>query len=44
MEAELVTNFSVNKPFDEAYSQGVETSLVDDASVKWKVLLPSKTL
>ena len=38
MEVELITKFSVNKPFDEAYRQGIEASLVDDASVKWKVL------
>lgn len=38
MEIELITNFSVNRPFGSAYSDSIETSLVNDASVKWRVL------
>lgn len=38
MELELITRFSVNKTFDEAFKQSRETSLVDDPTVKWRVL------
>jgi hypothetical protein len=38
MEVELITNFSINKSFSAAYSESIETSLVNDESVKWKVL------
>ena len=38
MEVELITNFSVNRPFDEVYNESVDASLETDPSVKWKVL------
>jgi hypothetical protein len=38
MEVELITQFSVNKPFSQAFEESVETALVTDASVKWRVL------
>lgn len=38
MEIELITNFSVNRPFSSAYNESIETSLLNDASVKWRVL------
>ncbi|MES2485753.1 MAG: nucleotidyltransferase [Bacteroidota bacterium] len=38
MEVELITNFSVNRPFDEVYNESVDASLETNPSVKWKVL------
>lgn len=38
MEVELITNFSVNKPFSAAYAESIDAALVNDASVKWKVV------
>jgi len=38
MEVELITNFSVNRPFDEVYNESVDASLETDPPVKWKVL------
>ena len=38
MEVELITNFSVNRPFDEVYNESIDASLETDPSVKWKVL------
>lgn len=38
LNLELITNFSVNKKFDVAYSTSIETTLKQDKKVKWRVL------
>jgi len=35
---ELITNFSVNKPFSVAYAESIDTFLQHNPLVKWKVL------
>ena len=38
LNLELITNFSVNKSFDQAYEEAEEASLEDQPQLKWKVL------
>ncbi|MBK5213939.1 MAG: nucleotidyltransferase [Flavobacteriaceae bacterium] len=38
LNLELITNFSVNKPFSSAYKDSIEASLVQNPLVKWRVL------
>ena len=38
LDLELITNFSVNKTFDEAYNESEEEVIKDQKLLKWKVL------
>lgn len=38
LDLELITKFSVNKTFDEAYNDSEETTVNDKAFLKWNVL------
>lgn len=38
LDLELITKFSVNKTFDEAYSDSEETTVHDKTFLKWNVL------
>lgn len=38
LDLELITNFSINKPFDEAYEQAEEVVLEKGTVLRWRVL------
>ncbi len=38
LNLELITNFSVNKSFDQAYNESEEASIGDNPVLKWRVL------
>lgn len=38
LHLELITNFSVNKPFSQAYDEGRDNVSVNNPNIKWKVL------
>ncbi len=38
LNLELITNFSVNKTFEDAYSESVEAQVNDETVIKWRVL------